>query len=416
MRLSQLRFISISTNIMAETENIHCMDSFGLCSCKRFFRYRPTRFCSRFYDILSIYVTFADSILSLMPLKSLASSKIFLMWVKENNPKYANRIVKQLKSYAKSMGFDSSYDPYKAAYASMPSCASANSEIKQQYINGHFCYAYKFGLVSNGLGIVRHIAFYNKDFLEKHPEIELFKKSDSPDEDKTVGDSRLLFPTLVDFFDAHPLIDPNVFLGDSAFDTIETYKNLLTGDTFGKNRRFSKAFIPLSDRSAPKYPDCPLNSDGIPCCPNDSELPMRPEGNTSHLRCGIPTFKFVCPKMKWVKGDDGVRRRTTSCEKPCTSSKCGRMVYVYPEKDLRTFPGTVRGTPEWSKIYKTRCAVERNINHFKENLCLSNRRTQNAKTLHADLLFSGIAQLLTVVLADKIHKLHFFRSIKKIAA
>ncbi len=55
-----------------------------------------------------------------------------------NNLKYANRIIKQLKAYAKAHDFDKSYDPYKAAYASMPSHVSANPEIKQLYINGHF--------------------------------------------------------------------------------------------------------------------------------------------------------------------------------------------------------------------------------------------------------------------------------------
>ena len=39
------------------------------------------------------------------------------------------------------------------------------------YINGHFCYAYKFGIITNGLGIVRDITFYNKDFLNTHPDI-----------------------------------------------------------------------------------------------------------------------------------------------------------------------------------------------------------------------------------------------------
>ena len=38
-------------------------------------------------------------------------------YVTENNPKYANRIIRQLKAYAKSMHFDTSYDPYKAVYA-----------------------------------------------------------------------------------------------------------------------------------------------------------------------------------------------------------------------------------------------------------------------------------------------------------
>lgn len=82
----------------------------------------------------------------------------------------------------------------------MPSHSAANSEIKQLYINGHFCYAYKFGIVTNGLGIIRHLAFYDKDFFASHPEIKIEKKSDSPDEDKSVHDARLLIPTLTDFF------------------------------------------------------------------------------------------------------------------------------------------------------------------------------------------------------------------------
>jgi hypothetical protein len=66
-------------------------------------------------------------------------------YVTENNPKFANRIVRQLKAYSKAMGFDKSFDPYKAAYGSMPSHAAANPSIKQLYINGHFCYVFKFG-------------------------------------------------------------------------------------------------------------------------------------------------------------------------------------------------------------------------------------------------------------------------------
>lgn len=79
------------------------------------------------------------------------------------------------------MNFDKSYDPYKAAYASMPSHSSANPQIKQLYINGHFCYVFKFGIVTNGLGIIRHISFYNKDFMASHPDIVIEKKSATPD-------------------------------------------------------------------------------------------------------------------------------------------------------------------------------------------------------------------------------------------
>ena len=133
-------------------------------------------------------------------------------WVTENNPKYANRIIKQLKSFKKANGLDDSYDPYKIAYDSMPSHASANPAIQQMYVNGHFCYAYKFGIVTNGLGIVRDISFYNKNFLKSHPEIIVEKKSDSPDEDKSLADAKALIPTLKDFFQKHPLINPKHFL------------------------------------------------------------------------------------------------------------------------------------------------------------------------------------------------------------
>ena len=147
--------------------------------------------------------------------------------VTENNPKYANRIIKQLKAFKKAKGPDDSYDPYKAAYGSMPSHAAANPAIQQMYINGHFCYAYKFGIVTNGLGIVRDISFYNKEFLADHPNIVIAKKSDSFDEDKCLADSKALLPVLRDFLKKHPLIYPKVFLGDAAFDSIEIYKYLL---------------------------------------------------------------------------------------------------------------------------------------------------------------------------------------------
>ena len=338
-------------------------------------------------------------------------------FVTENNPKYATRIIRQLKAYAKANGLGKSYDPYKAAYGSLPSHTAANPEIRQLFVNGHFCYVFKFGIITNGLGIVRHMSFYNKDFMKAHPDIVVEKKTDSPDEDKCAHDSKLLIPTLKDFFSKHPLINPKTFLWDAAFDAVELYKSLLTGDTFGTERRFQKAFIPLNERSKIRNQDYVVDGNGIPCCPHDPSLPMKPESSKSHLRCGLPTLKFVCPKMKWVTDPETRKRhRQCSCDNPCTSSKCGRMVYVYPEKDLRAYPGTVRGTKEWDDTYKIRTAVERDIDHVKENLCLAGRRTQNEKTLHADLILAGITQLITVVLADKIHRHEYIRSLKHIIA
>ena len=91
------------------------------------------------------------------------------------------------------------------AYGSMPTHAASNQAIQHMHINGHFCYAYKLGIVTNGLGIVRDITFYNKGFLKAHPDIVVEKKSDSPDEDKSLADSKALLPVLVDFFRKHPL-------------------------------------------------------------------------------------------------------------------------------------------------------------------------------------------------------------------
>ena len=331
--------------------------------------------------------------------------------VAENNPKYANRIIKQLKAFKKSHNLDDSYDPYKAAYGSMPTHAASNQAIQQMYINGHFCYAYKFGIVTNGLGIVRDISFYNKDFLNAHPDIVIEKKSDSPDEDKSLADSKALLPVLIDFFWKHPLIEPRTFLGDAAFDSIKIYKSLF--EEIG----FQKAFIPLKTKLSIEGVDYTVNENGIPCCPHNPSLQMKREGSKSHLRSKLPTMKFVCPKMKWMYDKDTQKSfRKCHCENPCTTSSCGRMIYIYPEKNLRAYPGVERGSQEWKDTYKIRVNVEKSINHFKDSFCIANRKTQNEQTLHADLLLAGITQLVTVLVADRIHQQQYIRSLKPLIA
>lgn len=152
-----------------------------------------------------------------------------------------------------------------------------------------------------------------------------------------------------------------------------------------------------------------VNENGIPCCPHDPSLPMKREGSKSHLKSKIPTMKFVCPKMKWEYNPvDKSKRRVCHCEDPCTTFSCGRMVYVYPEKNLRAYPGVGRGSQEWEDNYKIRGSVEKSVNQFKDNFCVTNHKTQNEKTLHADLLLAGITQLV----ADKIHQYQYLRSLK----
>ena len=92
------------------------------------------------------------------------------------------------------------------------------------------------------------------------------------------------------------------------------------------------------------------------------------------------------------------------------------MIYVYPEKNLRAYPGVELGGRRRNKKYKIRVNVEKSINHFKDSFCVANRKTTNEKTLHADLLLSGISQLLTVVVADKINQRQHIRSLKSFIA
>lgn len=252
--------------------------------------------------------------------------------------------------------------------------------------------------------------------MSSHPDIAIEKKSDLPDEDKFIHDSRLLIPTLKDFFFKHPLINPKTFLGDATFHTTALYRKLLIGNTFGDNKHFDKAYIPLNSRAGIEKQDYKMNENGDPCCPHNDSLLMRYE-ELSKLRSGVTKYKFVCPKIKWIKNEStGKCQRHCTYNNPCTTSSCGRMVYIYPEKNLRAYPGAIRGTEEWNNNYKIRTTVERDINHIKDNLCLAGRRTQNQKTLHADLILAGITQLITVVLSDKINHHKFIRSLKPLIA
>ena len=54
-------------------------------------------------------------------------------YVTENNPKTLNSLIKRLRAYYKD---NPDIDPYRMAYALMPSQAASCPDAKQQYING----------------------------------------------------------------------------------------------------------------------------------------------------------------------------------------------------------------------------------------------------------------------------------------
>lgn len=224
-------------------------------------------------------------------------------------------------------------DPYKMAYGLMPSQAVSSPNAKQQYINGHFYYADKFAILTNGLGIIRHITFPDDDFKVSHPEMTVEKKSDSPDEDKSIGGSPPLKPVLSDFFSLHPIFHPDTFLGDFSFDTIDIYGELLN------DFHFSKALIPYNPRNESSLKKVGYNEYGYPTCPNDSSLAMKHLGVTKE-KGRSDRIKWGCPKMHYEKG-----LWICKCDNPCSTAKKGRTTYTYenpgitpPRKRMYSLP------------------------------------------------------------------------------
>lgn len=323
------------------------------------------------------------------------------VYVTENNPKTLNALIKKLKAFYKDKP---EVDPYKMAYGLMPSHAAVSSDAMQMYINGHFCYAHKLAMITNGLGIIRHISFLDDDFKASHPDLVVEKKTDSPDEDKTIGDSSALQPVLNDFFAYHPQFHPHTFLGDSAFDTIETYSFLKN------NCHFNKAVIPYNPRNESALKKVGYNEYGYPLCPDDSYLPMKFIG-LCHEHGRADRYKWGCPKVHMVHG-----KWICDCENPCSTAKMGRTTYTYDSLEFRMFPGIQRDSKDWTELYKVRGVVEQAINHFKINMCIAGRKSRNVLTTKADVFLAGIASLFTVVLASRMNKPQYLRSLKPLIA
>lgn len=323
------------------------------------------------------------------------------LYVTENNPKTLNALIRKLKTHYKD---NPDVDPYKMAYGLMPSQAASSPDAKQQYINGHFCYADKFAILTNGLGIIRHIAFLDNDFKAAHPEMTIEKKSDSPDQDKSIGDSASLKPVLSDFFSLHSSFHPDTFLGDSSFDTIETYGMLLN------DFHFSRALIPYNPRNESSLKKVGHNEYGYPTCPNNSSLAMKHLGVTKE-KGRADRVKWGCPKMRYEKS-----QWICGCSTPCSTAKKGRTTYTYENLDFRMFPGVQRDSNEWDSLYKIRTIVERAIDHLKINMCVAGRKSRNHTTTKADVFLAGIAGQLTVVVAHSMNCPQYIRSLKPLIA
>ncbi|MBU3177674.1 hypothetical protein KPL47_15185 [Clostridium estertheticum] len=320
--------------------------------------------------------------------------------VKENNPKTLVSEVNRMKSYAKATK-NKQLNPYAAAYKNMPKFARANHSIKLDFVNGHFGYFYKFGLITNVWGIPLNLKFFDKNFYN-----QVDKEFDTPEDQKYCYDNASLKPVITPFLETLKNTSNfkfKYFLGDSEFDSYDNFG-------FLKNCGFEKVFIPLNPRnqSNSKIGDLKYNVQGIPLCPLD-ETPFRADGpckgNHRSLR-----FKFSCPKSR----RDKKGKCYHTCENPCTDKKSGRMTYVYPDKDFRLYPGVQRNSKEWDDEYPNRACIERTLSSLKSNPCIESPRTLNTATMRADLCLTAISKIINVILAYSINKPEYIRSITKL--
>jgi hypothetical protein len=313
-------------------------------------------------------------------------------YVTENNPKFAMLKERQAKSYAKS---NPGFDAEKGKYAFMPQAAETNSEVKYQYIDGHYCYAQKAAVLTNGLGIVRHLDLFDQNFRLRHSEIPAEKRDKDPKIDKEIGDSTALKPVLRDFRAAHPNLRYGTFAGDAAYDSCDNYSFLL------KEYGFKRAVVPINPRNGAPCGEVGFTENGTPICLTTG-LPFQPHGSANEKHRS-PRLKFLCPKSRMRKAENGRYTYVCFCEDPCRPSKYGRCVYVCQDKDLRLYPGISRDDPKFDALYKQRAAVERSISQLKESLCLQGRKTSNVLTTKADLFLAGITQLVCVLLAGRLN-------------
>lgn len=327
-------------------------------------------------------------------------------FVKENNPKFFNALVKRLQYLNKDKSKD---DIYKMAYNQMPKTAEVDKNIKLQYINGHFCYAHKTVVMSNALGILRHMDFCDNfsDPVKSQDAIDSLATSsdDTPEETKLRWDGKLLIPSMDNFFKRHPGFSIEALTADSGFDDALNYKYLFKDHNI-------LPIIDLNPRASKENVGIPgINENGIPTCPNDPTLPMKWDGScrgkNRHFR-----NKFICPKTKKISGGKYI----CSCESPCTTSSCGRMFYTYPKDNYRAHTPVPRGTEEWEKYSDLRYIIEQVISRLKLPLQLGSLCQRDRKTTKADFFLAGAAHLVAVLLAYRMKKINKIRSTKSLVS
>ena len=401
MNLFSLPTVSVLISVLSISNELREACGFSSIPNKSQF----SRFTSVFYDeinlvfhrLVDITQPICNEIDSFKSSILISDTTGFEGFVKENNPKFFNTILNACKSYAKKSKHDN-FDIYKFAGSKMPKLASSNSDIKLSYSNGHYGYYIKSNIVTNGLGIVRHIDFYE-------PIIDS-EKSFSIKSLKDKYDSKTLIPVLERFFYLHTNFKYKYFLGDSGFDSYDNCKYLY------KDKNITP-IIPINPRNSSDLPQPNINNDGVPTCPHNSNLPMKFDGITKE-KGRADRIKYLCPKSKKTR-INGRTAYILSCDNPCTTSSCGRIKQIAIDSDYRLNCPIPRNGKRWKSLYKIRTVCERAIAQLKSLICIEASKLQKTISIKSRILFAGITQLVGLIILYKTNNIDHPRAIKSIA-
>jgi len=317
--------------------------------------------------------------------------------VKENNPKAFDSVMRNTKKFSKNIP---NFNAHSYACSQMPKNAFANKDVKLSYINGHYCYSIKAALVTNGLGIIRHIDFYDNNSKD-------IADATSGAEHKDDYDAKSLIPVLNNFFNYHPDFKYNYFLGDAGFDAIDNYKYLYKDHDM-------IPIIPLNPRNTKDIPKPGCDENGIPTCPKDNSLLMKFDGPSKEK--GRPTrLKWLCPKSQ-KKTILGKTKYILSCENPCTPSSCGRIHHTTVDDDYRLNTVVPRYSDKWNQLYKQRTIIERTNYMVKFPMNLGYTKLNNTVSLKVEVILAAITQQIVMIIADKLNKKSHLLSIKHLVA
>jgi len=167
------------------------------------------------------------------------------------------------------------------------------------------------------------------------------------------------------------------FLADGAHDNYPTYKLL--------NHLDCEAFIPLNEKNTGNYTyePCPVNELGIPVCKSGQQMVYNgycPDRMRIKWRCPLKADKNFIPTKQCLENNF------------CSPSEYGRVIYTYPNNNLRLFTQTPRGSQQWFNVYDKRTSSERSFKRKKTDYRIVQARVRSREQWFVRFALAAICQ------------------------